>query len=579
MSELSHLLSEYGGWILFALLALLFFLCSRSYRAGENAAALSTKAENKQLREQVEKLLAEPPPPGTFGRLNPYTGKPVQTMIDYRNYQKAYLDDLERSLDSRRAELDLSFQRLAEDQRQFGNRVRDRVVELCRDISGRPYLRQSPPFATLFDPAAQKRAVSALTPDMEILPPFNLTARVKGSQGTVYEVSLFHCTCRDFQIHQRPCKHMYRLAMEVGLLLSVGPTLDASYREELDSLAKRRDALAVEISGYSKQAADLKREKEALQRIRDESSQRFPFLADLYAEYYDIALAKIERDLLEKHPPAKESAKRVASLRRELRPLNKRVNELEHQLRYLTEIFPWLDEFVTIPPKDAYLFQTAASGAAPDAQDEYEVLRNWLSPEEYQALPRAEKYQRALDRYQRRKKTDWEIGIEYERYIGYLCERQGYRVEYSGALMGLADMGRDLVLTAGEQTVVIQCKRWAKEKTLHEKHIFQLFGTCYLLSLQRSHVIGAFVTTAALSDVALQCARQLDIRVYEHIPIGEYPCVKCNVSRSGERIYHLPFDQQYDHVVIDPSRGEFYAFTVAEAEDAGFRRAFRWHGD
>lgn len=36
-------------------------------------------------------------------------------------------------------------------------------------------------------------------------------------------------------------------------------------------------------------------------------------------------------------------------------------------------------------------------------------------------------------------------------------------------------------------------------------------------------------------------------------------------------------DQQYDNVVI-AADGEFYAATVAEAEAAGFRRAYRWHG-
>ena len=65
----------------------------------------------------------------------------------------------------------------------------------------------------------------------------------------------------------------------------------------------------------------------------------------------------------------------------------------------------------------------------------------------------------------------------------------------------------------------------------------------------------------------------------ESFPVSEYPVVKCNVSRlSGEKIYHLPFDQQYDKTLIEPSRGELYAWTVAEAEALGFRRAWRWQG-
>ena len=61
-----------------------------------------------------------------------------------------------------------------------------------------------------------------------------------------------------------------------------------------------------------------------------------------------------------------------------------------------------------------------------------------------------------------------------------------------------------------------------------------------------------------------------------HRPMGEFPRIKCNINRAtGEKIYHLPFDQKYDSVVIEEKKGECYAFTVQEAENKGFRRAFR----
>jgi hypothetical protein len=49
--------------------------------------------------------------------------------------------------------------------------------------------------------------------------------------------------------------------------------------------------------------------------------------------------------------------------------------------------------------------------------------------------------------------------------------------------------------------------------------------------------------------------------------------------RTGERIYHLPFDQQYDKTAIEPARGQCYAITCAEAEAMGFCRAWRWRGE
>lgn len=43
------------------------------------------------------------------------------------------------------------------------------------------------------------------------------TAKVNGSNG-IYDVSLNNCTCYDFMERQLPCKHMYRLAHELGYL-------------------------------------------------------------------------------------------------------------------------------------------------------------------------------------------------------------------------------------------------------------------------------------------------------------------------------------------------------------------------
>ena len=51
--------------------------------------------------------------------------------------------------------------------------------------------------------------------------------------------------------------------------------------------------------------------------------------------------------------------------------------------------------------------------------------------------------------------------------------------------------------------------------------------------------------------------------------------IKGNVNSNGDKIYHLPFDQMYDHTKIIPSKGEQWFLTVKEAENAGFRRAKR----
>ena len=74
-------------------------------------------------------------------------------------------------------------------------------------------------------------------------------------------------------------------------------------------------------------------------------------------------------------------------------------------------------------------------------------------------------------------------------------------------------------------------------------------------------------------------ATALSVEIIENEPLGEFPRIKCNINNdefgSQTKIYHLPMDQQYDRTIIGNRIGEFHAFTVKEAEDAGFRRAFK----
>ena len=51
--------------------------------------------------------------------------------------------------------------------------------------------------------------------------------------------------------------------------------------------------------------------------------------------------------------------------------------------------------------------------------------------------------------------------------------------------------------------------------------------------------------------------------------------IKGNISRSGERIYHVPGGQYYDRTKINPSKGEQWFCSEAEAIAAGWRRLKR----
>ena len=194
--------------------------------------------------------------------------------------------------------------------------------------------------------------------------------------------------------------------------------------------------------------------------------------------------------------------------------------------------------------------------------------------------------QLALDRYIARNHSPQEIGRMYERYLGYLWELDGWDVTFKGLVDGYEDLGRDLICKKRGKIEIVQAKNWSLQKTIHEKHIFQLYATKthYCLENQltasaKKNVKAIFATTTSLSPMALKVADYLDVEI-RNVPLKkDYPMIKCNINpASNTKIYHLPFDQQYDKIKVGDQEGELYALTVKEAENLGFRRAFRWRG-
>lgn len=342
--------------------------------------------------------------------------------------------------------------------------------------------------------------------------------------------------------------------------------------DQLSGLVRALDSREKKLDSREK---ELERAKTELCDMLTTAQITTPFLAKQFSDFMYIN-DLLDADYLEtKSRPAFTAADKVREIAKQKRVLQEQCKLQEYQLNLYETAFPWLAEFKEISSED---FQQLASvDTAPDS--EYSSLKKWLSPQEYQSLPSAERLQLALERYTKRQKTNWQIGIEYERYVGYCYERKGYKVRYFGATEGLEDMGRDLIVTQGKKLFVIQCKRWSTEKTIHEKHIFQLYGTTILQMLENpdKRVSGLFITTTTLSELAKSCADYLHITVVENYPLREYPLIKCNISKNGEKIYHLPFDQQYDRVMVEPDDGDCYASTVQEAESKGFRHAWKWH--
>ena len=151
----------------------------------------------------------------------------------------------------------------------------------------------------------------------------------------------------------------------------------------------------------------------------------------------------------------------------------------------------------------------------------------------------------------------------------------------------LNDLGRDILAFKTDKdgnnlVYIIQCKNWSSNKMIHENIVCQIFGSAVEYKIKHKDdmflkVIPVICSTAPLSEMAKEFAKRLGVLI-RIVKKGDYPMIKCNVSNDGKKIYHLPFDQQYYTAEICKP-GEFYAWTVKEAVEAGFRRAFKYNYD
>ena len=76
-----------------------------------------------------------------------------------------------------------------------------------------------------------ERQKKALNLEMASVNRENKTGTIKD-----HKVSLDHCTCVDFQKHRKPCKHIYRLAFELGIFNLDAEKIDAQLAANPQSL-------------------------------------------------------------------------------------------------------------------------------------------------------------------------------------------------------------------------------------------------------------------------------------------------------------------------------------------------------
>lgn len=350
-------------------------------------------------------------------------------------------------------------------------------------------------------------------------------------------------------------------------------------------LCKKNSLLESQLSESQKALAlsekKLLHRNTFFKKVLMRKSKSMPYLAAIMADYltYDIeVLAKqldwgysIKRDA---------KVKTIREIRQQAKDKIESLKHFEYQLKYLLQLYPELSEILDI---DSDL-KSLRSHSLTQSNNLRSPRGNKTSFEDWNKLTEAQKNQLILDNYiASSHKSKWQIGRDYELFIGYLYEKKGWDVTYFGTEMRIKDLGRDLIAIKNENIEIIQCKYWSSKKQIHEKHIFQLYGTTICYKIERpsfQNVSARFVTNITLSETAKKVADYLGVKYVENQDIGNFPRIKCNIGKdefgNKTKIYHLPMDQQYDSVKIDSKKGEFFALTVDDAEKYGFRRAYKW---
>lgn len=152
---------------------------------------------------------------------------------------------------------------------------------------------------------------------------------------------------------------------------------------------------------------EIKKDKEEIKKIAAQKSMGFPWLAEVFAEYFSLRDSKFEKYLNTKKHPAYTTAEIVREVKNEKKMLRKENKILSYKINYFEKLFPWLAELIAEDENDE--IPVKIDGDNDDGNEDR--VKNFLTQEEYRALSSTERNQKALDRYcENRNKSKWTIG-------------------------------------------------------------------------------------------------------------------------------------------------------------------------
>lgn len=272
-----------------------------------------------------------------------------------RREYKASLQKRQEQLDALADALAVRETELTEKEAHINDLVRARLEDLIQDISRREYLASTRVFQQIRTAPNLSRLRSAMTHDMKILRPFEITAHFKGKSDRVYKTTLENCQCDDFKNRKAPCKHMYRLATEVGALLSKDFTHDKeAFLQDIAPVLRLSQEAKERLQKAETAEKRAKQQEIILQNILNEKNLDFPWLSKQYTKFIHDKDTALEQALRIKQHPAYVAADNVQTLKNEHAAAIARCKTLEAKLELYRFAIPLLNSIDTLPPKDVY---------------------------------------------------------------------------------------------------------------------------------------------------------------------------------------------------------------------------------
>ena len=185
-------------------------------------------------------------------------------------------------------------------------------------------------------------------------------------------------------------------------------------RQKAEELSQLRQTQAKALAEVELQYKKLLDHMRALDKIFQERKIQFPWLASAIADLHALEGERDARILETKKHPAIKVASEVREHSGKRRDAERQFRSMRYRVDYYEKLFPWIIEYIGDDVPDEAI---DLSGSKTEPTDD--PVKRWLNDAEYQKLSTTQKNQIALDRWKSSHKSLWEIGRDYERFIGY----------------------------------------------------------------------------------------------------------------------------------------------------------------